>query len=275
MKKIYTALVAVFAIARFSYAQTTWTPSGNNIYNPNSGNVGIGTTSPSALLDVESSTAPVTSLVKTGSINGFAQLQAQNDNGANSAFHHAVFGSSYPGTLFGAPLANSAVLYADGTTVSGMLIGTKTATPVTICTNNTSAITILPDGKIGIGTTTPHEELSVNGNIRSKQVKVEINNWPDYVFKPNYNIPSLTAVKIYIDKYHHLPDMPSAAEVAKDGLDLGETNRLLLKKVEELTLYLLEKDKQATDQQKLLTEQQQINQSLQQQINQLAKKIKN
>lgn len=99
-------------------------------------------------------------------------------------------------------------------------------------------------GFVGIGTATPHESLSVNGDIRSKQVKVELNNWPDYVFKPSYNLPPLTEIKTYIDKYQHLPDMPSEAEVAKDGLNLGEINKLLTKKVEELTLYLIEKDKQ-------------------------------
>ncbi|MDN3580774.1 hypothetical protein [Mucilaginibacter flavus] len=112
-------------------------------------------------------------------------------------------------------------------------------------------------GNIGIGTLTPKEALSVNGNIRSKQVKVEVVNWPDYVFTPDYQLPSLTDTKAYIDQNHHLPEIPSEVEVAKDGLNLGEMNRLLLKKVEELTLYLIEKDKQDienTDQLKIMSQ---------------------
>ncbi|WP_439697192.1 hypothetical protein ACFGVS_01630 [Mucilaginibacter sp. AW1-7] len=104
-------------------------------------------------------------------------------------------------------------------------------------------MTILSSGFVGIGTATPKETLSVNGNIRSKQVKVEIANWPDYVFKQQYQLPSLGDVKTYIDENHHLPEIPSEQEVAKNGINLGEMNKLLLKKVEELTLYLIEKDK--------------------------------
>lgn len=67
---------------------------------------------------------------------------------------------------------------------------------------------------------------------------------PDYVFKPTYHLPTLTEIKTYIDQNHHLPEVPSAEQVANDGLKLGEMNTLLLKKVEELTLYLIEKDQQ-------------------------------
>lgn len=98
-------------------------------------------------------------------------------------------------------------------------------------------------GNVGIGTNTPREALSVNGNIRAKQIKVEIANWPDYVFKPTYQLPSLTEVKTYIDQNQHLPEIPSEQEIAKDGQNLGEMNKLLLKKVEELTLYLIEQNK--------------------------------
>jgi hypothetical protein len=102
---------------------------------------------------------------------------------------------------------------------------------------------------VGIGTLTPKEALSVNGNIRAKQIKVEALNWPDYVFAPDYQLPSLTDVKNYIAQNQHLPDIPSEQEITKDGLNLGEMNKLLVKKVEELTMYLIEKDKQLTTEQ--------------------------
>ncbi|MGF7077000.1 hypothetical protein [Mucilaginibacter sp. 3215] len=98
-------------------------------------------------------------------------------------------------------------------------------------------------GNVGIGTNTPREALSVNGSIRAKQIKVETANWPDYVFKPAYQLPSLTEVKAYIDQNQHLPEIPSEQEIATNGQNLGEMNKLLIKKVEELTLYLIEKDR--------------------------------
>lgn len=118
-------------------------------------------------------------------------------------------------------------------------------------------------GSVGIGVTNAPigYKLAVNGNVIATEVTVKLYaNWPDYVFKKNYRLPTLSEVKTYIDKNHHLPDMPSEKEVADNGLNLGEMNKVLTKKIEELTLYLIQ--------------QQKINQSLQKQINNLAKKQK-
>jgi len=105
--------------------------------------------------------------------------------------------------------------------------------------------TTVLQGQVGIGTSTPQEALSVNGNIRSKQVKVETANWPDYVFKKQYTLMPLSTVNTYIEQNHHLPEIPSQQEIEKDGQNLGEMNKLLLKKVEELTMYMIEKDKES------------------------------
>jgi hypothetical protein len=107
----------------------------------------------------------------------------------------------------------------------------------------TDAITVKSTNNfVGIGTDKPDAMLAVKGTIHTQEVRVDIGPaaWPDYVFKQTYQLRSLTSVKAYIDKNHHLPDMPSEAEVAKEGVNLGEMNKLLLKKVEELTLYLIE-----------------------------------
>jgi len=90
--------------------------------------------------------------------------------------------------------------------------------------------------------------VDANGTTYAKAITVTTTGWPDYVFKKNYTLPSLTDVKTYIDQNHHLPEIPSAQQVEKDGINLGEMNKLLLKKVEELTLYLIEKDKKEKEQ---------------------------
>ena len=99
--------------------------------------------------------------------------------------------------------------------------------------------------------------LAVGGKAIAEAVTVQLQGtWADYVFKPGYHLPSLTDVKTYIDKNHHLPEIPSAQEVANNGINLGEMNKLLVKKVEELTLYLIEKDKEVKAERELSQKQQ-------------------
>ena len=118
--------------------------------------------------------------------------------------------------------------------------------------NNNMNITnnLYVDANVGIGTLTPQEKLSVNGKIRAKEIKVEATGWPDYVFKPDYEKMSLQELDIYIKANGHLPEVPSAAHAEKEGIALGEINKVLLKKIEELTLHLIEKDKQLSEQMK-------------------------
>lgn len=85
--------------------------------------------------------------------------------------------------------------------------------------------------------------IDVNGRVRAKEVKVEAAPWPDYVFEEGYELPDLSELSNYIKQHKHLPGMPSAKEVESDGIALGEMNRLLLEKVEELTLHLIEKER--------------------------------
>ena len=108
---------------------------------------------------------------------------------------------------------------------------------------NDSYMNFLANGNVGIGTLTPSEKLSVNGKIRAKEIKVETANWPDYVFSDNYQPKSLPELEQFIKKNKHLPEVPSAQELEQNGVELGEMNKILLKKIEELTLHLIEKDK--------------------------------
>lgn len=104
------------------------------------------------------------------------------------------------------------------------------------------AIKAISNGNVGIGTDNPSEKLSVNGTIRSREIKVEAGAWPDYVFDPKYTLPSLSETAKFINVEGHLPEIPSAKEVASDGLQLGDISAKLLKKIEEMTLYIIEQD---------------------------------
>lgn len=101
------------------------------------------------------------------------------------------------------------------------------------------------EGNVGIGTQLPKEKLSVNGKIRTHEIKVEIDpaNWPDFVFENSYSLPTLHETESFIKKNGHLPGIPSAKQVKENGLDLGDMNAKLLQKIEELTLHLIEMEK--------------------------------
>ena len=100
-------------------------------------------------------------------------------------------------------------------------------------------------GNVGIRSSAQSNyALAVGGKIISEEVKVQLqNSWPDYVFKDSYQLPSLAEVKEHIAKKGHLINMPSAEEVTNTGIELGEMNRLLVEKIEELTLYILNQEK--------------------------------
>jgi len=104
---------------------------------------------------------------------------------------------------------------------------------------------IKSNGYVGIGTDNPGSMLSVNGRIAAMEVlvKTDVTVWPDYVFDPKYNLLPLTDLEKFIAEHKHLPDVPGASEL-KEEMDLHEMNLTLLKKVEELTLYVIELKKE-------------------------------
>jgi len=113
--------------------------------------------------------------------------------------------------------------------------------------NNKFLAVNLMNGGVGIGTTNtndPNFRLFVEGGIRTRKVKVDVASWPDYVFSSSYQLPSLMEVEIFIQKNSHLPGVPAAAEVEKNGLDIGDSHAVLLKKIEELTLYIIDLKKE-------------------------------
>ena len=106
------------------------------------------------------------------------------------------------------------------------------------------AMRISHAGNVGIGTLQPLEKLSVNGNIKAKKVIVSLIGWPDYVFEPAYPLAPLSEIEQYIKKNKRLPGIPSAVEVGEKGISVGDTQALLLKKIEELTIYIIQQQKQ-------------------------------
>lgn len=134
-------------------------------------------------------------------------------------------------------------------------------TAPTIAVNNTSVPTNFKFGVtgksyfsdfVGIGTTnltaTSGYKLAVDGGILCEEVKV-IANVPsaDYVFEKDYNLRTLNEVEAFVNENKHLPDVPSAKEFKENGYKMGDMDNLLLQKIEELTLYIIEQQKQIDD----------------------------
>jgi hypothetical protein len=113
---------------------------------------------------------------------------------------------------------------------------------------------IVTESGVGIKTSNPNCALDVNGTIRSKEVKIEATGWSDFVFNEDYNLKSLSEVETHIKEHKHLPDIPSENEVLKNGISLGDMQAKLLQKIEELTLYVIEQEKQNKDLQKQIDE---------------------
>ena len=117
----------------------------------------------------------------------------------------------------------------------------------------TKEANLIVDGKIGVGSRNPDEKLTVKGKIHAEEVRVDLNVPADYVFqkyytgasllKDTYKMPTLEEVAAFTKKNHHLPEIPSAAQIQKEGLHLKQMTNLLLQKIEELTIYTIEQEK--------------------------------
>jgi hypothetical protein len=218
------------------------------------GNVGIGTTTPEVELDV------------AGEMHSWATGIGGTDL-YTSAKNWVNFGSNLHGTAImssnvylNSDYSQKMFIVEDNSTVSGAaIIIPGNLQPyqnsILFYTNPVGAVTHdapyngniamminSANSNVGIGTTSPTEKLSINGNVRAKKVIVTQAGWADYVFDPSYKLPSLDSISTFIKANKHLPEIPSAAAIEKDGQDVGEVQKLLLKKVEELTLYVIEQE---------------------------------
>jgi hypothetical protein len=98
---------------------------------------------------------------------------------------------------------------------------------------------------IGKATAPAGYKLAIGGKMVAEEVVIKLQaNWPDYVFEAGYKLPSLSELEKFILTYKHLPEVPTAADIKRDGVNVGEMDAVLLKKIEELTLLLIELQKQ-------------------------------
>lgn len=197
------------------------------------GNIGIGTNAPSNKLTVNGSGAFTESVtayangLRPISLSSLGSIYSKGDAGGWAFGYHAkgALGTDRGGFGFLGNADNIEYYYIGQSYMQ------------------TSMVVYPGNGNVGIGTLVPSHKLSVNGNIKAKKVIVSQTGWPDYVFSNNYKLRSLKDLSTFIKQQSRLPDMPSAADIQQNGLDIGDQHALLLKKVEELTLYIIDLDK--------------------------------
>jgi hypothetical protein len=233
MKKL--CLIGLLAIAAQSVSFAQWSLPGpvgaGNIYT--NGNVGIGTSTPRGPLDV----------ARPGDI-------WLTNNGLNSS--HSII---MPGHAYFTPFNGTDDVY-----IQARRINDTGSTKLILRTWNSGshvdAMVINNSGNVGIGTTdTKGYKLGVNGSAIATSMTVKLNaNWPDFVFAKSYGLRPLAEVESYIQAHAHLPEVPSAAQVAKDGINLGEMDAPLLKENEAQSKQLETQNKQIEGLQKQLAE---------------------
>ena len=190
------------------------------------GNIGIGTPSPNSKLTIKS-----------------------GNTGTGVSIHPRV-DSSYFGTLaFNREAATGEIFDPTGQAFQINNGGADKNLHFQVYNNNGAQITdnalVISgtNGNIGIGISNPTNKLDVNGTIHSREVKVDLTGWSDFVFKKEYDLPTLEEVEKHIAEKGHLENIPSEEDVLKNGINLGEMNTKLLQKIEELTLYTIEQNK--------------------------------
>jgi hypothetical protein len=229
---VVITLNASLIITQSIHAQ--WTYPGGVAYYP--GNVGIGTSNAGFMLNVVGDYVIQQRIESTGAFAGL--YMKSNWATRQLGIHFGSDGNSGIGTnslRFGRYDAN------------GDQFGNGwQANPVVFDMDAPDASFIMNElGQICLGTFDPKGyRLAVNGSaIFTKVVVKAYSSWPDYVFHANYRLRPLSEVEEYIKQYHHLPEVVSAEEVEKNGLDVGDNQATLLKKIEELTLYIIQQNK--------------------------------
>lgn len=202
------------------------------------GNVGIGTSTPSYKLQVSGNSRIDGNFTVNNNIFAEQAIQCNNTEGIrlknNGGF---ISGYNNENTIRTGYLQ---FLFGGAVTLAG-----EGYSGIQLATGGSPRLTVNYDGTVGIGTTNPGTyKLAVEGTVGARKVKVtQETPWADYVFDSSYQLKPLNQVEQFIQENKHLPEIPTAAEVKKEGIDLGDNQVLLLKKIEELTLYIIQQNK--------------------------------
>ncbi|HKG07819.1 MAG TPA: hypothetical protein VKB19_15225 [Pedobacter sp.] len=247
MKK-YFVVLSLLAFTSTCFAQT-------NIF-PTTGKVGVGTLTPTSqihgLMPSVSGSEKLLKLQISDAANDYFEI-------ANMTNGSSTFVPSLKGNV--TSINNSALFLVgetDNTNDNGttplMVFSSRYASAVVAnrplfgWTNyNIRHMTMLANGNLGLGIENPAEKLAVKGKIRAQEIKVELTGWADFVFAKDYKLPTLQETENHIREKGHLPGIPSAAEVQANGVELGDMNKKLLQKIEELTLHMIEMKKEITE----------------------------
>jgi len=259
MKPIFLLILTIFWT--FCVMAQPWSgPVPGSIYY-NQGNVGIGTASPGAILHIGGSqiaTGPsmIIDNIQTNLVGGCIRsgllIRANTTNAGNNI-------DMVDGMIIASP-----TLTAGGGTfqnLRGITIQEQTgASRNTDLLIGTAGSYLIPGGdfaiysastrnsylagNVGIGTTSPEAKLTVKGKIVASEIQVkDVGNIPDYVFKADYQLMPLSHLEEFVKQNRHLPEVPSEKEFKENGMNMAEMNAILLKKIEELTLYVIEQNK--------------------------------
>ncbi len=229
---------------------TTTLPSGTQVTMNKSlfveevGNVGIGTVNPRGILHTKSNTYSYNSTNSAFDAN----LIIEATGSSRTIGQGAALGFVVPANTDGTnPWQHGRILVTpDNTTnidASGRMY-VQTRDLIEGAWEWRDNLVLRSSGRVGIGTENPQSLLAVNGTITSKEVKVTLDGWSDFVFNDDYKLIKLEKVEDYIISNKRLPEMPSENEVIENGVNLGEMDAKLLQKIEELTLYMIEINKE-------------------------------
>jgi hypothetical protein len=219
----------------------------------NSGNVGIGTVSPSLKVEVANGGNPY-NLYLSGLAPSlyFGSASGTFPNGSGNPAAAFVAMSTGNGNY---SQGQGDLNIATQSRASGNSSAINFLVPADDAGNYTLAAKITRSGNVGIGTTNPTQKLSVNGSVRAHEVIVDT-GWSDYVFDESYKLKALSDTEAFVKTEKHLPGIPSAKEVAEHGISVGEMQAKLLAKIEELTLHVIAQEKRINEQQTILIGQQ-------------------
>lgn len=242
--------MSVLAMSYISAQIYTPTGSVNTTTNSSTGNIGVGTSTPKRKLHIVNGDVYVdgAGVFNFGDDARFIVNKTDLPFMRKATFSMAQYGIASPETV------ESAELWLSGN--DGIRMFTKGY--------NKPRMSILNNGRVGIGSINPDSELTVKGKIHAEELKVDLNIPADYVFekyytgksylKSEYTVPTLDEVERFTKENNHLPSIPSARQIQKNGLNVGEMTNLLLQKIEELTLYLIEQNKRLKKQEEKIEE---------------------